>query len=259
MPRKINRTACRLAWLFPLFLAVIILSAGIFLINSRIFDIKKVSCEMDQYPCPLIYEPILVSLHQQNLLKLSNLTVTNQFQTLDPGIASITLRRTLPDKIKLTLNRRVALAKLELTDNLDFSGLTSSASATISGTFSGRIFFLDQKGEVFSGASEINNQLPVVKVPADKIITPGSSAFSQIIFKLITALNEYFVSATQIIWLPPALSVIQVTAGPYAVINLEKEISASIGSLQYILSGFKIDEALPVKIDLRFDKPVLSY
>ena len=79
------------------------------------------------------------------------------------------------------------------------------------------------------------------------------------LFKFIIALNEYFISSQKIIWLPPSIIEMQTAKGPYVVINLEKDISASIASLQYILSGFKIDEVLPVKIDLRFDKPILSY
>lgn len=252
MRRKINR-------LYPLFLVLLIVSAGIFLARSNFFQIKSVTCELDKYPCPLIYEPVLVNLHRQNILNLSRGTITQQFQALDSGLAEVKLQRTLPDKIHLKLIRRSAVAKIEMVDGLDFSSLNSSASATISGIFNGTVFFLDNQGAFFPGLTETNSQVPVISLPAEKIISLGQSDLSQSLLSLINALTEYFISSVKIIWLPPAIGVIQVSRGPYAVIDLEKDIFASAATLQYILSGFRIDEVLPVKIDLRFEKPILSY
>ena len=232
MKRKINR-------LLPLFLAVIIFIAGFFLVRSDFFKIKSISCELDRYPCPLIYEPVLVGLHNQNILQISRLSLNRQLQALDPSLAEVNLRRTLPDKIYLKLTRRLALARIESAD--------------------AQVYFMDSKGEIFTTLADSNNQLPVISVPGDKPISLGQSDFGNSLFKLITALNEYFIASQKIIWLPPQTIELQTAKGPLAVINLEKDISASIAALQYILSGFKIDEALPAKIDLRFDKPVLSY
>lgn len=41
--------------------------------------------------------------------------------------------------------------------------------------------------------------------------------------------------------------------------NLEKEIESQVLSLQFILSRAKIEGRLPKVVDLRFDKPVVSY
>ncbi|MEK7622709.1 MAG: hypothetical protein AAB430_02460 [Patescibacteria group bacterium] len=231
MKRKIKR-------FFPLFLAIVIIAVGFFLMRSDFFKIKSIGCELDQYPCPLIYEPVLVGLHNQNILQISSLSINRQLQALDPSLAEINLRRTLPDKIYLKLTRRLALARIESAD--------------------AKVYFMDSKGEIFTG-QQTSSQLPVINVPADKPVSLGRSDFSDSLFKLITALNEYFIASQKITWLPQQIIELQTAKGPLAVINLEKDISASIAALQYILSGFKIDEALPAKIDLRFDKPVLSY
>ena len=39
----------------------------------------------------------------------------------------------------------------------------------------------------------------------------------------------------------------------------EKEYASQVASLQFILSRSKIEGKIPQKIDLRFDKPVLTY
>lgn len=231
MKRKIKR-------LFPIFLALLLVAAGFFLSRSNFFKIKSIVCELDQYPCPLIYEPVLVGLHNQNILQISRQTINRELQALDPSLDEVNLSRSLPDKIYLKLTRRSALARIESAD--------------------AKVYFMDSKGEIFTG-QQTNSQLPVINVPADKPISLGQSDFGNSLFQLITALNEYFITSQKITWLPQQTIELQTAKGPIAVINLEKDISASIAALQYILSGFKIDEALPVKIDLRFDKPVLSY
>ena len=45
----------------------------------------------------------------------------------------------------------------------------------------------------------------------------------------------------------------------FVLFSKEKEYASQVASLQFILSRSKIEGKIPQKIDLRFDKPVLTY
>lgn len=213
---------------------------GLAVQRSNFFQIKSITCELDTYPCPLAYEPVLVSLYQKNILKITPTDLLSNLQAFDSGLAEVKLRRVLPDKIHLKLIRRQTLARIEAPDGL--------------------VVFLDNQGEIFpSLTTEASRKLPVIKLPDDKPVLMGPSELGTSLRQLIKALDEYFIASQQINWLSPQIVEIQTVKGPLVVLNSQKDISSAIASLQYILSGYKIDEVLPVKIDLRFDKPILSY
>jgi len=86
-------------------------------------------------------------------------------------------------------------------------------------------------------------------------ISPATQQISQVILSL----REHYVSFNLLAWLNQSLAVIKTSLGSYAIINPSQSIKPQIASLQFILSGFKIGESLPKKIDLRFDKPVLTF
>lgn len=49
------------------------------------------------------------------------------------------------------------------------------------------------------------------------------------------------------------------SAGPTVLFSASKDLRGQVASLQFILSRTKIEGKIPLKIDLRFEKPILKY
>ncbi len=245
--------------LWPLLPAAALIGMAVLFSQINFFTIKKVTCSLDGYPCPLAFEPILVSLHGQNIFKLNHKTVINQFLTFDLSLTDIKFNKRLPDNLAINLKRRLAIAQIVKTDHLDFSGLDSTQSASLSGELTSAIFLLDKNGDIFTQTDQINTQLPLISLPGNLDLMLGQNELSKALALLIVTLQSHFVSFTSLAWLDSNTYIIKTTAGPYAVLNPAKDFTQSVASLQYILSGFKIEEGLPTKIDLRFDKPILTF
>lgn len=236
----------------PLILIFFLVSLFFILNNNHLFLIRKVDCFLDKFPCPLIFEPILIDLHNKNIFALKTQAVIASFYALENSLGEIKLKKQLPGKITILLTRRLPITQVVMTDNLAFE-------ASLSGELTSKIFLLDQAGAVFKQSEAINNQLPTISLASNLNFGLGQSALSQSMAQLVLTLNSYFIKFTSLAYLEPNIYIIKTGSGPYAVFSSEKDFSVSVGSLQYILSGFKIGESLPTKIDLRFDKPILSY
>ncbi|KKS80096.1 MAG: hypothetical protein UV54_C0016G0011 [Candidatus Beckwithbacteria bacterium GW2011_GWA2_43_10] len=122
-----------------------------------------------------------------------------------------------------------------------------------------QFFQLDKSGEIFVAGHQPASLFPLVAVPETFNFELKVSPASQQISQLIQSLQEHYVNFNSLAWLNQSLAVVKTTLGSYAIINPSQSINSQIASLQFILSGFKIGESLPKKIDLRFDKPVLTF
>ncbi len=91
-------------------------------------------------------------------------------------------------------------------------------------------------------------------------LTEGQSRPLANVAKLINTLSAYYVSFVEIARLPNEPVYVVVTgSGEEAIIADASDFAAPVASLQFILTNIKMGESKPVKIDLRFDKPVLTY
>jgi len=244
-----------LAFLPPLVLVILSLSLS----RLSVFSLKKITCQLDQYPCPLNYEPVLVNFYQRNIFTLKKQSVVNTLTAFDADLAEVEVVKKLPNQLLITLKKRQPLAQLVPFLNLDFIGLDSTASATISGEMTNQFFQLDQSGEIFMTNHQPISLFPLVAVPETFNFELKISPATQQISQVILSLREHYVSFNLLAWLNQSLAVIKTSLGSYAIINPSQSIKPQIASLQFILSGFKIGESLPKKIDLRFDKPVLTF
>ena len=241
---------------FPAFFLVI---SSVIVSRLTIFSLKKITCELDQYPCPLNFEPALVNFSQRNIFTLKKQQVVSALTAFDADLAEVKVVKKLPNKLLITLKKRQPIAQLVPFLNLDFIGLDSTASATISGVMTNQFFQLDKSGEIFVAGHQPASLFPLVAVPETFNFELKVSPASQQISQLIQSLQEHYVNFNSLAWLNQSLAVVKTTLGSYAIINPSQSINSQIASLQFILSGFKIGESLPKKIDLRFDKPVLTF
>ena len=241
---------------FPAFFLVI---SSVIVSRLTIFSLKKITCELDQYPCPLNFEPALVNFYQRNIFTLKKQQVVSTLMAFDIDLAEVKVVKKFPNQLLITLKKRQPIAQLVPFLNLDFIGLDSTASATISGVMTNQFFQLDKSGEIFVAGHQPASLFPLVAVPETFNFELKVSPASQQISQLIQSLQEHYVNFNSLAWLNQSLAVVKTTLGSYAVINPSQSINSQIASLQFILSGFKIGESLPKKIDLRFDKPVLTF
>lgn len=247
----------KIAFAFSPVLVLIIL--GLTISRLSIFSVKKINCQLHKYPCPLNYEPVIVGFYHQNIFILKQQQIINSFMAFDTQLAAVKVVKKLPSQINITLTRRQPIAQLVPFLNLEFVGLDSSASATLSGEMTNQLFQLDKSGEIFMVDHQISALFPLVAVPEGFNFQQKLSPVTQQISYLIQSLQEHYVGFNLLAWLHQSLAVIKTSGGSYAIINPSQTINSQIASLQYILSSFKIGESLPKKIDLRFDKPVLTF
>lgn len=244
-----------LAFLPPLVLVILTLTIS----RLSAFSLKKITCQLDQYPCPLNFEPTLVNFYQRNIFTLKKQQVVSTLTAFDADLAEVKVVKKLPNQLLITLKKRQPIAQLVPFLNLEFIGLDSTASATISGEMTNQFFQLDLSGEIFMSGHEPTSFFPLVAVPENFNFELKISPATQQITQVIQSLQEHYVSFNLLVWLNQSLAVVKTSLGSYAIINPSQSINPQIASLQFILSGFKIGESLPKKIDLRFDKPVLTF
>jgi len=254
--RRFHRFSLKYLW--PVFPTLILIGLGIFLAQFKVFNLKKIDCFINDNPCSLKFEPLLVNLYQQNIFKLNKKNLISQLQYFDPTLTEIQVTKKLPHHLIINMTRRLPIAQLALSDNLDFIGLNSSQSATLSGQIKDKLFKLDKTGEVFDTINQPQPDLPLVQLNINQNLQLGKTDLSCQIAALINQLNSYFVSFN-LLAVFDSFFVIKTALGPYAVISSQKAFNSQVASLQYVLTNIKIDQSLPAKIDLRFDKPILSY
>ena len=260
-PKKIKRRFKKISikFIWPLLPAGILIVSVILLAQLKTFNIQKVTCQLDDHPCSLELEEILISFYNRNIFKLNRSEVVSQLNHFDPTLSDINVSKKLPSTLSLSMKRRLAIAQVIPVNNLEFTGLESTQSATLSGQLLDSFFHLDKFGELYKKVNTKNPQLPEVLVSSNFPLELSKDEITKKISEIIIALNINYVKFIRIAFLDSSQFIIQTTLGPYAVLNSTQNIKSSVASLQYILTNIKIDSKLPTKIDLRFDKPVLSF
>ncbi|MFC1627257.1 hypothetical protein ACFL18_01715 [Patescibacteria group bacterium] len=254
--RRVKRFSLKFLW--PIIPAIILIVLVILLSRLQTFKIKKINCQLNDHPCSLKFEPILVNLYNQNIFKLDKKNIISQIQNFDSTLTEINIDKQLPNKININMVRRLPIAQIATVDNLDFEGLDSSASATLSGSIQDNFFTLDKTGEVFATLNKQQAGLPLVQVHSSAKLDIGHTDLTQTIADLINQLNSHYVNFESLASIDHFF-IVKTRQGPYAVFTTARSLTSQVASLQYILSNIKIDQSLPTKIDLRFDKPVLTY
>jgi len=259
--KKIKRKFKRLSfkYLWPLIPAIILITLFIFLSRSQLFFIKKITCTIDNHPCSLEFEPVLVSLHHQNILKLNQKNIIDQFKNIDPTLDNFDIAKHLPNSLTIKMKRRLSIAQLISTIDLQFQGLESTQSATISATLKDKFYQLDKNGEIFKTLDNPEPNLISILIYPNLNLNLGKTTITEDLAEIINTLNAYYVSLESLALIKKNTLIAKTTLKIYAVFDLAKSINSQVASLQYILSNIKIGERMPTKIDLRFDKPVLTY
>lgn len=248
--RHLNRFSIRFLW--PLLPAFLLIGLTLLLGRLKVFNLKNISCHLDNHRCSLEFEPLLVGLVNQNIFKLKKQTVSAQLLQIDHNLSDIQLRKTLPNSLSIDMKKRLAIAKVLTAEDLDFTGLNSTQSATISGTINDNFFYLDKSGDIYERQTFTDEHLP-------HILLKSIPSTGQFFSNLISTLNEHYVNFESIAQVSKNIIIIKTSFGPYSIFDQNKSLELQAATLQFVLSNIKIGKSVPVKIDLRFDKPVLTY
>ena len=209
-------------------------------IKYKMFTVKKIDCRLNHYPCPLQLEPVLLGLMGRNIFSLSAGPVSRQLMSFDPTLIEVRVSKTLPAKLMIDLTRRLPLAVIKIQPD-------------------GPEFYLDKTGFVYLPPTLVNQPLAAVLWPKELPLAEGESSLSLNLAQLINTLAAYYVAYTEVIRLSDETYSVKTALGPEAVIKVDIDFTSPVASLQFILTNIKIGEISPVKIDLRFDKPILTY
>ena len=226
-----------------LLLLLIILVLPLLGWRLSLFTIKRIDCQLNHYPCPLNLEPKLLNFIGQNIFSFNQSAAVTELINFDPTLTDIGIRKHLPDQLRLNLVRRIPTAVIKNVAQTDSSQWQE----------------IDKTGFVFSPLKNSDQSLPEVRWPEEIVLPQGESPLSLNLAKLINTLAAYYVNFEHLTRLAEPVYLIVTTAGPEAVIAADTDFAPRIASLQFILSNIKIGETMPTKIDLRFDKPTLTY
>lgn len=260
-PKKIKRRFRRFSikFFWPLLPAGLLIGLVILLAQLKSFNISKVNCTLDGHPCSLEFETILISFYQKNIFKLNKNQVSNQLTLFDSTLSDIKILKKLPSTLAIQMKKTLPIAQIIPVDDLEFHSLESTKSATISGDLLDQFYKLDKHGNIYQKLEVKSPNLSVVLLASNFPLSIGKTDISQILADLITTLNSHYVKFNNLVWLETNQIILKTSLGPYAVFDSTQNLVSSVASLQYILTNIKISEDLPTKIDLRFDKPVLTY
>lgn len=229
--------------MFKFTVALVLIAAVISASRLNLFQIRMINCQLNHYPCPLSLEPVLLAFVGNNIFTFNSGSATRQLNNFDPTLTEINFKKRLPDRLTIDLLRRLPLAVIK----------------SVKQASQEKVFYLDKTGFIYTPPQLLNQPLPEVWWPAELALVEGKSVLSLDLAKLINTLGAYYVNFAHLTRLPEPVYLVKTTAGPEAVIPAQEDFAARVGSLQFILSNIKIGEPVPEKIDLRFDKPILTY
>ncbi len=180
---------------------------------------------------------ILEGVKGQNLLSLDSDKLAQTIIKQDIKIKDAEVQKKIPGTLLIYIQKRQALAVIP---------------------FQGDFFLVDKDGLILSQEKETPN-LPVVTLNLGlQNLKVGSSIDSKekSIFHILDSLKGKEKVVSLLVGEDLEL---QLEGGTLVFLPRNDESQAEINSLQILMTRFRIEGRLPLKIDLRFDKPVVTF
>ena len=221
------------AVLFPAVTALIIVFA---IFYSPLFKVQKIDISQNQN-CLKTQNVHDALKNSKNLLFISKRKLENTLKSQFVCIGNIEVGKKFPSKLEIKITVKEPVVKIE-----------------------GTMFMLTEDGQVTEGISQKDNPIiflpPEIKVVLGQKISDPTAIFAiQATSKLLKSdflpVNVRIVGNDEV--------AIYNQQGQLAVFSSKKGVDRQIDSLQQVISKAKIESAKIAKIDLRFDKPVISY
>lgn len=211
------------------------------LFRGGLFSIREINCERDGKLCSDQILAELERLKGQSLLTFKPQSLKLKLALADPSISEVNIRTNLPGSLKLTLISREA--KVFLTTPRAAKGLIADAD-----------------GFVFSKGDKENAYIATIVVNDLSSINLSERVQDPIILsaiKLSQELEESYITF-QTIEVEENLLLVVLNEQTAVLFSSKADLKNQVTSLQRILSQATIEDT-PTKIDVRFDKPVISF
>ncbi|MFH0863652.1 MAG: FtsQ-type POTRA domain-containing protein [Candidatus Gottesmanbacteria bacterium] len=223
---------------FFLLLILFILAGIFYLLNQNPFVVKKINIttNYDVNNTPTIR--ILEKIKNQNIFILDANNLAQKIRSADIKIKSVVIEKEIPDKLNINIVKRDPLAAI-FTNN--------------------KYFMVDIDGIIIE-ESQNNNNLPILNLSVGlQNLKVGSSIDNKdkivlVIFDTLKNkknINNITITNNEII--------VYLIEGTQILLSSTDKITDKLTSLQTILSRFTIEGKRAKKIDLRFDKPVVTF
>lgn len=179
---------------------------------------------------------ILENTRNQNIFWLNDKTISEQIKATDLKIKEVLVQKKFPGKILVEIKSRQALAAVAVAD---------------------KFFLIDKEGLVFDEKKEVAG-LPILELGLQNI---GLGSRIDENKKNILVILEALKGKEEVVSILTTEEETQMQLGGGTLILFPptNEINAKLNALQTILDRFRIEGKRPAKIDLRFEKPVVSF
>ncbi len=239
---KTKKTIVKLVKLIFLIIGSILVIFSFFqLFGGNFFKINQVICFDNQHPCQAdLWFKVNGLVLGKNLVLLSPLETEQLIKDELPGINQVKIEKKLPDKLIVHLTKRKPIAVVEADNDyyqVDYQGIILDK--------------LDQPTNlplIASGEFSVTADNYQLESP---LILSSLDFLYQLLTKDIEARRVEITSSREL--------TVTLKIGPKILISLDKDLKKQVDSLQLILERAKIEGKQIELIDLRFDKPVITY
>lgn len=229
-------------WHFTWFAIWVLVFISIFIVFfSSFFKVATITCQIKKDECSEIILAELDRLKGNSILTLNKKVIQTKIKASDPTIAELSVSIRLPKNLDVVIIKRRALAAIK----------SSQAE---------KLILLDSDGFLFISDEKKIQPLPIIKQDRISQIVLGEKIEDEQILKslhLIKLLSDNYVSFDGV-EIRENLLEVQLNQLTTAIFTGLRDMESQVSSLQQILSQATID-ATPKTIDVRLDKPVLTY
>jgi len=242
-----------------LFFLIFLGGVAFIVFKSGFFTVRKITCQWEKDSCPPeIWHELTSLTFGKNLIFLKKEEIRKKFLNTHHIVKNLKIKKVLPNKLVFELEKRKEVAVLGFELKLEEKETASSGKPVFETTKD--FFLVDEEGVVIK--KENDPLLPLILLSEQLSLNVGQQVPQREIveaIKFLTTLRLNLLEPKIAKITSPYSLTVWLKDGEEVVFSLKKEIQVQVDSLQFILSRSKIEGKEIKKIDLRFDKPVVSY
>lgn len=226
--------------LLKIFLALILISlliSSYLVLKSPVFLVKNIIITTD-YDISTNQEliRILEQVRGQNIFLVNKRQLGEKVESSDIKIKEVLIKKEFPGKLLVNIEKRQTLAAIPWGDNF---------------------FLVDKEGLLFSQEQQIAG-LPILNLGLQNIgVGSRIDEKEKSILVILEALKGK--EEIQSVSVGKEEIQIQLREGSLVLFTFSDEINTKINALQMILKRLRIEGRKPSKIDLRFEKPIVTF